>query len=316
MLAAGKPGESLRVQRAENSRLAWALVLSLVFHATMWGGYVGGKRAFSWVELHRPSWLIPLKLVQRKPVPPKKPLEVPVLTLVQPPIPARDLKSFVDVSPAQATTEPPKDPKFESLRNSQAANPDIDKESDIPKISGDREHIIKAADTPKRDRVALQPIIPPAAQPDKQEQPEEKPKPKPIPGDMTVAKAEPAPKPSTDDDKAERPRPRTIKEALARLPDTSVPGRKMKQTGGVKRRLEISAMDAKATLFGAYQQSLVAAIVQRWYDLLDERAYTMENGGKVVVNFSVHYDGTVTGVNIGSNSTGAEVLGYVCVKSV
>ena len=42
----------------------------------------------------------------------------------------------------------------------------------------------------------------------------------------------------------------------------------------------------------------------------------MENGGKVVVHFSIHYDGTVTGVNIAENTTGAEVLGYVCVKAI
>jgi outer membrane biosynthesis protein TonB len=310
MSAAELPARSLRIAQVESSRLVWAFVLSLVFHLLLWGGYTGGKRVFSWMQINRPGWLLPLKLLHRPSPPPKKPAEPPVLTLNLTPPP---LAQYVDVSPAQAASEPPKNPKFVSSRNSQAANPDIDKESDVPKISGERPDLLKADDVPRQDKVALQPIVPPA-EPSPQEQPEEKPKPKPAPGDMTVAKAEPSPQ--KEDGQSERPRPRTIKEALARLPNTSIPGRKMKQSGGVRRRLEISAMDARATLFGAYQERLVAAIVQRWYDLLDERAYTMENGGKVIVRFSVHYDGTVTGVTIGGNTTGAEVLGYVCVKAI
>ena len=311
MSVATTPGASLGVGRVESTRLAWAFVLSILVHVLLWGGYTGSRRAFSWVQIHRPAWLLPLKLIQKKPTPPKKPAEIPVLTVQEPP---RMPLQYVDVSSAQATTEPPKNARFESSRNSQAANPEIVKESDIPNITGDRTDIVKADDVPRQDRVALQPVIPPAAQPAPQEQPEEKPKPKPPPGDMTVAK--PDANPTKDDGKAERPRPRTIKEALARLPDSSIPGRKMKQVGGVRRRLEISAMDARATLFGAYQERLVAAIAQRWYDLLDERAYTMENGGKVVVHFSLHYDGTVTKVGIAENTTGAEVLGYVCVKAI
>ena len=54
------------------------------------------------------------------------------------------------MSPAQATTEPPKNARFDSSRNSQAANPEIDKESDIPKITGDQDRIIKADDVPRQ----------------------------------------------------------------------------------------------------------------------------------------------------------------------
>lgn len=311
MAVAATPGESLREARVESTRLAWAFILSLVVHLMIWGGYTGGKKAFSWARVNRPSWLIPFKLLQKKPVPPPKVPEMPVLTLEPPP---RMPLQYVDVSAAQATPEPPKNARYESSRNSQAANPEIVKESDIPNISGDRTDIVKADDVPRQERVALQPIVPPVTPSAPQEQPEEKPKPKPAPGDMTIAK--PDPNPTKEDGQADRPRPRTIREALARLPDSSIPGRKMKQVGGVRRRLEISAMDARATLFGAYQERLVAAIAQRWYDLLDERAYTMENGGKVVVHFSLHYDGTVTKVSIAENTTGAEVLGYVCVKAI
>lgn len=256
---------------------------------------------------------MPLKLLHKQTtVPPSKPADPPVLTLEPPP---PELRPYIDVNAAQATVDPPKNPKFDSTRNSQAANPDIDKESDIPKISGERTDIVKAQDVskPPDNKVVLQPILPKPEPPSPEERPEEKPKAAQTTGDMSVGKPEPVPQ--SGQDKPERPRPRTVKEALARQ-ETGLPGRKMKQVGGVKRRLEISAMDARATLFGAYQERLVAAIVQRWYDLLEERAYTMENGGKVVVNFSVHYDGTISGVAIAGNTTGAEVLGYVCVKAI
>ena len=311
MSVALHPSESLRGAPVESKRLVWAFALSLAIHACMWGGYTGGKRAFSWIEIHRPSWLVPLKLLHKKPQPLPKTPELPVLTLTPPP-PA--ILQFVDVTPKAATAEPPKDAKFQSSRNSLAANPEADKDTGIPKITGERTDVIKTEDLPKTEVVKLQPILPPVAPPAPQEIPEETPKPKLAPGDLTVAK--PDPQPRTGEGTTERPRPRTLKEARARMPDSTIPGRKMKQDGGVKRRLDVSAMDAKATLFGAYQERLVSAVVQRWYDLLEERAYTLENGGKVVVHFAVHYDGTVTGVKIAGNTTGAEVLGYVCVKAI
>ncbi|HEY5912371.1 MAG TPA: hypothetical protein VJA21_17355, partial [Verrucomicrobiae bacterium] len=134
------------------------------------------------------------------------------------------------------------------------------------------------------------------------------------PGDLTLAKPDPEPK--IDAGEAPKPRPRTLQEARARQPDRLIPGVKMKQDGGVRRRLPEAAFDVKATLFGAYESTLVAAISQRWWDLLDERGYASDNRGKVVVKFSLHYDGSITGVKITENTTGAEVLGYVCVKAV
>ena len=73
------PTGSLRQAQVESTRLVWAFVLSLVVHLLLWGGYTGGKKAFSWMEIHRPSWLLPLKMLQKKPQPPKKQPEPPVL---------------------------------------------------------------------------------------------------------------------------------------------------------------------------------------------------------------------------------------------
>lgn len=90
----------------------------------------------------------------------------------------------------------------------------------------------------------------------------------------------------------------------------------MKQEGGVRRRSIVPSFDVKATLFGSYESRLVEAISQRWWDLLADRAYASDNMGKVIVRFDLHYDGSITGIRITKNTTGAEVLGYVCVKAI
>ncbi len=305
MAVAGTPGWSLRLERAESSRLAWAFIISIACHLLLGGGYYTGKKAVAWIEVHHPSWLQTAKslipeILKKKEPPPTNPLAEPPLM-------------FVDVNPAVATTEPPPNPKFESDKNSVAANPEADKDTGIPKITGTQTDVPKASDVPKQEVVKnLQPSLPLPTAPEPT--PETKPKPTVAPGDLTMGKPDLNPK--SDPGEEKKARPRTIQEALARQPDKLVPGVKMKQDGGVKRRLPEAAFDVKATLFGAYESTIVAAISQRWWDLLDEHNYASDNRGKVVVNFSLHYDGTITAVKVGENTTGAEVLGYVCVKAV
>ena len=67
---------------------------------------------------------------------------------------------FVNVSPAQATAEPPKDAKFYSDKNSRAANPDADKITDIPKIDGKQTEFVKTEDIPRKKFTPLQPSPP------------------------------------------------------------------------------------------------------------------------------------------------------------
>jgi len=85
----------------------------------------------------------------------------------------------------------------------------------------------------------------------------------------------------------------------------------MKQEGGVRRRLDISSFDAKATLFGAYDQALIDAIQQRWTDLLDSRQFALDRTGRVVVQFTLNYDGRVSDVEIAETTVG-DTLAYVC----
>ena len=299
------PRWSLRWEQAESSRLAWAFAISLALHLLIFGGYYTGKTFHWWENWHWPSWLRPVKeLVEafkkkEPPVPvPLVPQEMPLM--------------FVDVSPAQATTEPPKDAKFYSSRNSQAANPEPEKQTETPKISGVQTEVVKTEDTPRQNFQPLQPAAP--AQPAKEEQPEEKAKPAQAPGDLTMAKPELNPK--KEDGQKTQSKPKTWKEAMARQQQQNrLVGQKMKQDGGVKRRLDFSSLDAKATPFGTYDAALIEAVQSRWFTLLDQREYASDSRGRVVLTFRLHYDGRITDMNTVENSAG-EVLGLICEKAV
>ncbi|MGD0261874.1 MAG: hypothetical protein ABSD29_19060 [Verrucomicrobiota bacterium] len=303
MSIAGMPGWSLRLERAEVSRLTWAFAVSLACHLLVFGAYQTGKKYNLWQNLHWPAWLqsLPMltELLKKKdsqPPPPQR-QDIPLI--------------FVNVSPAQATAEPPDNAKFYSDKNSRAANPEADKITDTPKITGKQTEVVKTEDIPREKFTPLQPSRP--AQPAQEAHEELKPKPAQPPGDLVMAK--PEPKPRLDDGQATQSRPRTIKEALARQQDNRLPGEKIKQDGGVQRRHEIASLDTKATPFGAYDAALVEAISQRWFTLLDEREYASDSRGKVVLQFHLHYDGRITEMKMADNTAG-EVLGLICQKAV
>ena len=297
---------SLRLEQAEVSRLAWAFAISLAFHLLVYGGYHTGQKLDLWQNLHWPAWLHAPKILQEafqkkesQPPPPQR-QEIPLI--------------FVNVNPAQATADAPKDAKYYSDKNSRAANPEPDKITETPKIDGKQTEIVKTEEVPREKFTRLQPSHP--AQQPQEPRPEIKPKPAYTPGDLTLAKPSPTPRKTEGDaNEAKPPRPRTIREALARQQDSRLPGEKMKQNGGVQRRHEMASLDTKATPFGAYDAALVEAISQRWFTLLDERDYASASRGKVVLQFRLHYDGRITDMNVADNTAG-EVLGLICQKAV
>jgi outer membrane biosynthesis protein TonB len=308
MSVAGIPLGSLRQERAESSRLAWAFVISMVVHLLLFGGYETGKKLQWWENAHWPAWLSPVKklaeALKKKDsakAQPLQPQEIPLL--------------FVDVNPANASPEPPKKATHYSSQNSEAANPDVDKESNLPKITGEQKHEIKTEDVPRNKPVPLQPA--PIAAPPPVQQEEARAKPAKPPGDLAMAK--PEPKPDKEPGEAPLPKPKTIQEALARQAtppaDNRLFGQKMKQEGGVQRHLDTSLFDAVKTPLGEYDRRLIEAIKQRWYALLDERDYAGEKRGKVELQFVLHPDGRVTDMTMAENSAG-EVLGYLCEKAV
>lgn len=297
MMTRRAPEISLRLGHLESSRLAWAFALSVAVHLLAWGTYEIGNKFHVWEKIHVPAWV---KAITRSLPKAAKKEQTPMDR--EPPL------VFINVNPQQATTEPPKNAKYYSSHNSQAANPDANKDTDTAKITGTQTQVPKTEDVPREKFEKLQPS-PPAAQ----NQSEARPKPMLSPGDLTMAK--PDLNPRTDNGDAERPRPRTIKEALARRQMDRVPGQKMKQAGGVPRRAELAMVDAKGTSFGAYDRAFIEAVSQRWYDLLDNIKYDGYQAGKVVLQFHLNYDGRITDMKVAESTVG-EMLGLLCQKAV
>jgi hypothetical protein len=290
---------SLRPKRLDMSRLTQAFVISIALHLFFWGGYKLNRRYQILERLHLPAWVErlvqPLRNLAKK--------DKPLFQEKEPPL------MFVNVNPEQAVAEPPKNAAFYSSQNSKAANPEADKDTEVPKITGKQEDVPKTEDT-ERNKFPLQPALP-KPQPEPEEHAKEKPKVNP--GDLAFAK--PETNPTKDTGAAEKTRPRR----LADLPPEKQPrppGPKMKLDGGIRARLEnTTSLDAKATPFGTYDALLVQAISQRWYDLLDSREFAGEGRGKVVVQFKLHYDGRITDMKVAENTV-SETLSLICQKAV
>jgi hypothetical protein len=285
MAGIGKQFDSLRLNRFENERLILALTISLAVHLLAWGGYELGKEFNFWQRLnyfHRAAKIIPPPQIAEEPV------------------------TFMTVD--QPSTEAPKIAKYYSDKNSVAANPDASRNSDVPQINGRQTDVPKTEDAPRQQISKAQPS-PPQTQPSKNSQ--QQPSPAIQPGDLTLAKLESLL--PQQQNNSQPPRPRTIKEALAQ--QNLSPGVAMKQDGGARQHAYVPSFNVKLTGFGEYDAALVTAITQRWYDLLDSQQFALDRTGKVVLQFRLNYDGTVTDMKVAQNDVG-DLLGYVCQKAV
>ena len=293
----------LRPDRLEFSRLVWALVASLLLHAACYGIYVSGKRLHLWERIHLPAWV-------QKLMPPT------VLAVAkQPTTPREPPLMFVEVNPANAVVEPPKHAKYYAAQSTRAANPNPEKDTDVPKISGHQEHVMRTEDN---QHVPAQPLQP-APTPPKEVKPEpppepEKPKPALKPGDLTLAK--PQSQEVKSDGEAPKPKPRRLAQVPAYQKQHSPTiGEMARQDGGVRQRNIASSLDAIGSPFGAYDAAIVAAIQNRWYALLDERGYASDRSGQVVVEFRLHYDGRISDLKV-VNNTVDEILCLLCQKAI
>jgi hypothetical protein len=299
------PHSDLRLDRPDISRLALALALSLALHFGSYGIYEGGKALHLWEKLHMPVWvqklaraLTPTRAIQVAKQP-EQPREAPLM--------------FVQVNPSLAPVEPPKEAKYYAAQNSRASNPDPDKETGVPKISGEQDKVMRAEDSERPKAQPLQPALPPSEPPEVV-----KPRTTLSPGDLTLAKADEFTRKA--DDKPTPPRPRTLAEARAQLGEPQplkIAGQRAKQDGGVPRRNITSTLDAIGSPFGVYDAAVVAAIQNRWYDLLDERRYASDRTGKVVIEFRLNFDGRITDVNVvKAETTVDELLTLLCQKAI
>jgi len=287
--------------RAEtaNRRLAVALAISLVLHVLAYTGWRVAppavaliKQAIANIWPKKISEMQPeSKLAERPP-----PREVPMV--------------FVEVDPALAAKEPPKETRNYSTDNSLAANPEP-KKADVPKIDGSQKHVLRTIDAPKPQPKPLQPA-PPEPKPVEPEPKEAEAKPQAAPptGDLALNKAtpkplEPAPK-SEGEKPAEKPhqKPRTLEEVRLRNPEIAKP--KIQQDGGVARRGRVT-IDAEGSPLGQYDRNLVTAVEQAWYVLIDQHQF--HGRGTVVVTFVLRSDGNISETRIVDSETKMDPIG-------
>jgi hypothetical protein len=95
----------------------------------------------------------------------------------------------------------------------------------------------------------------------------------------------------------------------------ALPSERMKQEGGVKQFGLASTLDVKATPFGSYDAAIIAAIRQHWYNLLESRPFAANYSGKVVLEFRLNSDGSVSHMKMNENTV-TDILGLLCQRAV
>jgi hypothetical protein len=288
--------------------LATAFAISLAVHTAFFGFWKLGKQLHWWE--HQATWLLSLHK-KKRPLPFAKiqPLAPPKQQPKQKQIPL----TFVEVDPTTATKEAPKDAKYYSAQNSKAANPEATLELANPKVDGEQNKVVRLENVPKPGPQPLQPAIVPEKITE-----EAKPKPAETIGDLAKVKPAEVKKPdngiaeiASDAPSLPVEKPRTL--AAARARKQMLAGEKMKQDGGMRRPGHVS-LDAIATPFGSYDAAFIAAVQQRWYDLLDSQQFA-QRSGKVVLEFHLLYDGRITEMKVMDNEVG-EVLGLICERAI
>jgi hypothetical protein len=271
-------------ERAVRNPLTTAFSLSLAVHLALFGGWKIGDNLGWWK--HQATWLLEITKKHKKPDALAKLLQ-PKMAPSRQEIPL----TFVEVDPSIATLEIPKDAKYYGAQSSKAANPDPKLETLIPKFDGKQEKMVRLENVPKPGPLPLQPSPPPA---------KEDPKPKEDPGDIYR---------KPNEDKPQKTR--TLEQAMAR--DPKLVGQKMRQEGGVGHRGRAS-LDVIGSAFGAYDAAIIAAIQARRYNLLDNTPFT-QRMGKVVLEFHLNVDGSVTELHMVENEVGENLAG-LCQRAI
>jgi hypothetical protein len=288
-----------RSRQAARDPLAMALVLSLMVHLGLYGTWQLGKQ-FGWWNYH-PSWLSQLtqKLAKAASAREKKPKPAAQDTTIP--------LTFVEIDPTTATTEAPPDAKYYSSKNSKAANPDP-KNEPVPKVDGQQDKVVRLMDNDKTKPFPLQPSPkPPEPEPPVESKPKSE-----APGDLALVRPNPKP-PAEGQDKGtgEQPdRPRRLSQVRDQA---MLSGQRIRQAGGSRSPGRVS-FDAKATPFGDYDAAFIAAVEQCWHLLLEQHRGT-QRSGKVVVEFSLSYDGRITDLKVEENDAG-EILGMLCQSAI
>jgi hypothetical protein len=332
-----------------NNPLVQAFALSVLFHIEVLCIVEIGVHEGWWQDSSVPSWMrvLPPKSALAKQLAKneKNPLKLEQAKKEDAPL------LYVEVDPALATAQAPPETPLYSARNSLAANPDPKKDTKTPKVDGKQTKIIKTVDTLKPNPKPLpelkpdpkpqpppkpieDPVVNPIPELKPEVKPETKPETKPQPkleevkpvekvaaGNMSEAKPQPLSAEATPAREAvpetpapaAKPRRRTL--PAERRDMGLLAGNKMRQDGGVSRGGVVSSLDVKESPFGNYDEQVIIAIQQRWFQLLEQQDFTRGKTGKVVLEFRMMSDGRVTNMRVAENDAG-DLLAIVCQKAV
>jgi hypothetical protein len=315
-------------RRPDLRPLAWAAVLAVAAHLLillLWTG------AAVWVRRapdQAPDWV--KSLVQPTAAVPQRPVD-----------PAQDPAwqevplTFIEVDPALAVKDPPRDARFYSAANALSGQPiPSQKALKDPEITGVQKSMPKTFDTAKpspsppqaRPKVEEVPATPETAV--RQEKKEAQAA-QPLGGVREAGETQLAkvvPKAQSDRPQEERksveaqepgaPRRKPIKRLDQAMEQKGiVRGEKMLQQGGAGRFSISPSFDVKSTPFGEYDLRMIAAVQERWWALLEERHYALERTGKVVLKFRLHGDGSISQMTTAESNVG-ETLSFTCEAAV
>jgi hypothetical protein len=302
--------------------VARAFALSVLAHILLISGVEVGRQAGWWKHSLLPQ--SDKSRLQQEVEKAERQMQEQIQRMLQNQVPEAQLV-FVEVDPAVAVKEPPKETKYYSSQSSVAANP-IVADKNTPKVDGKQDKIPKTFDTLRPDPRTLQPAPQEPKPPQKQQQKIESktPEPKVIeqdvrpardekPGETLVARAAPRPQPAQEEQKPEPRRPRTLVEAKAQK--GIIEGQKMRNDGGARRARLDAAFDVRATPFGAYDTAFIQAVQTCWFRLLDERPTLPNDTGKVVLEFRLNYDGRITAMRVVESDV-SEHLAWTCQRAV
>ena len=104
----------------------------------------------------------------------------------------------------------------------------------------------------------------------------------------------------------------TLSEQKRRLKTGMLASRKMKQEGGVAR-IGVPALDVRLTGYGDYDARFVQAVRLAWLRFREKPGWFYP--GRVVVDFKLHHDGTISELTVQKNATTA-VQSYYCKEAL
>lgn len=300
-----------------------AFAFSFLVHILVIMAVEIGREAGLWKATLLPKAVREAALKVPSPEPP--PVSVPEMQQQsEPPL------MFIEVDPAASQEKAPDQAKYYSTANTSASNPDL-ADTKTPRVRGKQDKVPRTIDItepapqiskpepkPKSQAEVMQPRFEPQPdQPDAKEEVEPLPAQRKI-GDEDMRVAEKLKDREQKPREAARPpeqsrRPRTLAEARAQK--GLIPGPRMTQEGGVRRLSIGSNLDVKASPFGSYDAAFIAAVQSRWYQLLDEREFTRDQTGKVILEFRLNSDGRITAMKV-EEAEVTEMLAWFCQRAV